>query len=505
MPENIDNTLLAELRRYGRGSAIVFIGTVLSALMGLLFSIVMARSFSPEMFGLVQLVLATGTLVGGFLALGSSGAVTHFVARLRAMGKAPAIRQIILTAAGIVSIAVLPIAILFYLRPVFFPGIFFSSTFRTPSVLTATILIAVLIPYYTIVAAALRGLEKFAFLQIWDGLFKRLLWIAPLFFLPALLYVWTFPISLGLLLVLAALFLFRSVTNTPREQESVKEGRDLRKQFLIYLLPLSLASIVGQTKGELNTVLLGLFSTEVQAGYFKIALSIGKILLLTLGVTNVAFLPIASRLLALDRKADLLHLYRTITRWLWMLTVPAGVFLILFASHILHALYGREYAAAHLALILVVIGSAVNAAFGPINNLILAFGRTKAKLIIEAITFILVLGTNALLIPAFGAIGAAVSFAAGFAFWNTALYVHLRIHEGSLRAVGSFHIIYLIAVAAGMVITRWFGEKVLGIDGQPLMVLCLAVAVIPIIVIIKSFANFKDDRSLIRSLFKRKV
>ena len=86
----------------------------------------------------------------------------------------------------------------------------------------------------------------------------------------------------------------------------------------------------------------------------------------------------------------------------------------------------------------------------------MALGKTRIKFYIELATFAIVVLGDALLIPRWGAIGAAVALSTGLLFWNTALYGYLKARQGISWGVGKFHIAYMVLVVLATIVLRWF-------------------------------------------------
>jgi len=55
-----EGNFLRDLQGYYKDSGIVFVGRIFSIFMSLAFSIKLARVYSPQEFGLLQLILSTG-------------------------------------------------------------------------------------------------------------------------------------------------------------------------------------------------------------------------------------------------------------------------------------------------------------------------------------------------------------------------------------------------------------------------------------------------------------
>ena len=109
------------------------------------------------------------------------------------------------------------------------------------------------------------------------------------------------------------------------------------------------------------------------------------------------------------------------------LAVAAG--LLVFGEPLLR-LFGAPFVAVRLPLAVLVGGQLVNAAAGPVGYLLAMTGHQDDNARVFAVSALLNLGLNALLIPAFGLIGAASATALTMAVWN------LWLHALTVRRLG---------------------------------------------------------------------
>jgi O-antigen/teichoic acid export membrane protein len=76
-------------------------------------------------------------------------------------------------------------------------------------------------------------------------------------------------------------------------------------------------------------------------------------------------------------------------------------------------------------LVALLAGQVLNAAFGPVGNLIVLTGQQRKVLAPFAAALVFSLAANLVVIPAFGAVGAAVVRTIGILIWNA--WMHLIV------------------------------------------------------------------------------
>jgi O-antigen/teichoic acid export membrane protein len=109
--------------------------------------------------------------------------------------------------------------------------------------------------------------------------------------------------------------------------------------------------------------------------------------------------------------------------------VPAAIVLVL-AGPTLLSLFGRDFVAGYPVLLILIVGALANAFTGVVAYLLTLTGREVVALAIFAGALALNAGLNVLLIPHWGAVGAALASAAGTTFWNIAMLILVRRHLG---------------------------------------------------------------------------
>ena len=110
------------------------------------------------------------------------------------------------------------------------------------------------------------------------------------------------------------------------------------------------------------------------------------------------------------------------------MSVFAGVTaVVLFAAGewLLEQVFGGPYVQAYSALCILVIGQLINAVMGSVGLFLSMTGHEKETLRALAISAILNVVLNALLIPKFGIIGAASATAVSVVLWNVILGIQL--------------------------------------------------------------------------------
>lgn len=226
-------------------------------------------------------------------------------------------------------------------------------------------------------------------------------------------------------LVVAAVFSFwimqRKLPGVFRTTRAVYQ----QHKWVSAMIPLVLLESAYFVNGRIAAIMLGLFTNSTAVGLFSVAERIMTLMALALYATNYALAPHFARLFS---QQDWFHL-QLITTWgargVSAVASLAGLAFIIFAEPVL-SLFGAEFVAASPVLVILIVGQLVNALCGSVSILLTTTYHenetTRAVLISAGLNLI----ASLLLIPAWGAVGAAVASTISLIYWNIHLVVYSR-------------------------------------------------------------------------------
>jgi O-antigen/teichoic acid export membrane protein len=175
-----------------------------------------------------------------------------------------------------------------------------------------------------------------------------------------------------------------------------------------------------------DVLMLSALSDAASAGVYHLAARFTLCLGLGLAAVNAALSPRLARYAAVGDDAGLSRLAGWSARSLAVPTVLALPLVAVHGEAALTALSGADLGAGRGVLVALWLGQAVNMACGPVAVVLGLRGREGVALRGVALGTGVNLALNALLIPPFGALGAAVATATSLGVWNLVLLRHLR-------------------------------------------------------------------------------
>jgi O-antigen/teichoic acid export membrane protein len=145
---------------------------------------------------------------------------------------------------------------------------------------------------------------------------------------------------------------------------------------------------------------------------------------------NTLFTPLAARMFARNDREGINHLYWQTAIWIAVFSFPIFALTFSIAHPITVFLYGTRYEQSAIILALLSFGYYFNAALG-FNGLTLkVYGKLRYVVVLNIVTAVANLGLNLLLIPRYGALGAAIGTTATLIIHNVLKQAGLRLGTG---------------------------------------------------------------------------
>lgn len=404
------------------GSAtLVLVGQLLYSIAKLLERLLIGRVLGPEAYGDVSIGLAVTLVAVTVGLLGLRQGVPRYISRFE---DPAAIRGAWLTglviAGGLgIGIAVVMAAGADHLAAVLFEEV------QSPAMI---VLFAVSVPFIVgmeIGVGAVRGLEN----TIYRTYSRDLLYPGVRLVVLAVLLVggagilaagYAYLIGAALAFVVVHLLLNRLLPLWGSVRTNVPE-------MLTFSIPLVISTLLSRLLTRTDTIMLGYFRPSYEVGLYSAAFPLAGALVLILSSFGFMYLPVASRLDAEDKRDEVDGIYKLTTKWIFVLTFPAFLTLVVFSGDVLRATFGAEYGPAATALSILAVGFFSRAAFGRSRETVSALGFTTYLLVTNAFAFVLNLGLNLVLIPRYGPTGAAIASAVSFVGLNLAVFAFLAI------------------------------------------------------------------------------
>lgn len=194
--------------------------------------------------------------------------------------------------------------------------------------------------------------------------------------------------------------------------------------------PLLFVALSMMLLNRTGVLLVGLMLGDEAAGIYNAAATTARLVgFLLIGIGAIA-LPMISSLHAAGDHKQLQRLIILITMATLLISLPFGVGLQIGGRHVL-GLFGEEFVAGHLPMVLLIVGQIFNAVASPVAALLNLTGHELRSMKVVGVSAILNIVLGVILIHFIGILGAAVATMTTTILWNAALsvlvYKHVKI------------------------------------------------------------------------------
>lgn len=414
--------------QHNRSVAVVFGMQVLSLLLSLAATLLITNHWGPSGYGVYAYAFSWATLLGSYACAGMEQAGLRLIPTFVASRRTDLLTGFVQMAAAVTLVASLLLAAAALAATVVF------DFPREPGVRQGMWLGLLAVPVIAGInlrASWLRSLH----LPVWSQLPDKLL--RPMVFLMLVVLLWWLagdaagPMHLVLLGIASILIAFAAGWyRSRRELKRLRlpaQGMIWRGEWLQLGGSLLLISGTYYLLAQLPMVLLGALHDAHQTGLFAVAYRISDMEGYFLFAINVVLAPMISRLYAEGRTDDLQRNISSALRFGFLMALPLMMLCLLAPAWVLH-FFGTPFRDAAWLLVVLTAGQMITFALGPVSYLLTMSGheRVAMRLLLGSAVFCLLLCW--LLIPRFGAEGAAWAVAI-----NSVLLHATLAHEAHKR------------------------------------------------------------------------
>jgi O-antigen/teichoic acid export membrane protein len=222
------------------------------------------------------------------------------------------------------------------------------------------------------------------------------------------------------------------------------------RELIGFSLPLLSTDVVYLLRTSAIIVLLQYLATSDEVAAYSAVLPIARQNLIVYQSFAVLFVPVAARLFARAEGERLRLLYWQTSAWIAVATFPALVLSVPLAGDVTVLLFGEAYRDSGIVLAVLAIGHYVSAAFGFNVMTLRVQGSIRIIVVADIVAAIVSVGGSLLLIPVWGALGAAVATTATLIAQNVLYQAGLR--RSSVGVPAARHVAMYLAIAASILV-----------------------------------------------------
>jgi O-antigen/teichoic acid export membrane protein len=220
------------------------------------------------------------------------------------------------------------------------------------------------------------------------------------------------------------------------------------REMFAFAIPLLSTEIVFLGIQQADAIMLGHMAGPAEIASLKAVVPFARLNQVVLDIFGILFTPFAARLFARGDHSGVNRLYWSTTTWVAVLSFPIFAVTFMMGRHLAPLLLGQSYADSGVLLEILAFAYYIHAALGPNGLTLNVYKYVRFVVTINLIAFGLHIMGNLLLIPRFGAEGAAIATATTLVLHNAMKQFGLR--KTGVRALDPAGVKPLFVIAAGI-------------------------------------------------------
>lgn len=393
--------------RVVKGTSIVLVMAILSAGIGYLTRLYLARTFSVEDYGLFYAVLTFLSLFTFLKELGLNTALVRYIPAFLVRSERTKVKTAIFSVLVVEFILALSIAMFF----IFSAQYWAVNYFKTEKAVLPLQIVAVsffISIFMSILQATFQGFGKMKYYAIIEPL--RIIFVfASLIGLIGLGVVGAAYAYLIASVIVPIIILIVALRVLPKIPGSISFSWGITKEMVLFGIPIFLSSFGGILVNYTDTLFLVYFRSLEEVGLYNVALPTSQLLWFFVGALSATLLPTVSALWAGRKKDTLKNGMTLLMKLSFFIIVPLAIVMMAFSDNIIVLFFGGKYIAAVMSLQILSISSVFYTIFIINTTFLLGIGKPRDFAKVYLISALCFVGIGLFLIPIFGIIGAAMT------------------------------------------------------------------------------------------------
>ena len=401
----VDSNLLTA----ATGGGILFVGTLIGNMSRIPLGIILARDLGPSKFGLYQLAVSAVIIFSNLTLLGLAKALVRYVSIYKSRRDTEGLWGALQFGVGLPTIVSVCVGIGLFVFAVPFADIVFKELNLVPLLRIA----GLVIPFWTMVSvitAAVRGFKGMNYDAVANRICQpmfRFLLIALLAVTIGLTPVTAF-VCFGISVFATVVILIYWLNRLFPLMRSIKEARLDLKKILGFALPVFASDFIMTIGPNLKLFLIGALSSTASTGIFGSIIEISIVGQWIHTALALASAPTVAELHDQKSKAQLKIFYQTTSRWVFTISLPVFLVILMFPEPIL-SVFGEQFIVGAAALRIMAFAGLTSVGIGITYTLITMTGNAVLKLVNSIVMYATMLSLDILLIPTYGVMGAAIA------------------------------------------------------------------------------------------------
>ncbi len=419
-------------KKHLRGSALLLVGRVIAMATNFAIQILIVRYLSKSEYGAFAYVMSLVSLGSSLAVFGMDKTVTRFLPIYQERGEHPKLfGTMILMVTTILSLSFFLVLLIFG-----FQGWLSESLINDQQAVRLLLLLVFLVPIQALDSLMVGMLAIFSrpstifFRRHILGPGLKLLVVLLLMLLGLNVYFLStgYVVAGALGVTIYSGILIRDL----RQNRELWKHFDFQKikfpikEIFGFSTPLLTTNLVYVIRSQLVVVLLQYFRSTLDVATFRAVQPVADLNTVVIQSFSLLFMPAMARMFAKKDRQGINDLYWQSAIWITVISFP--IFLVTFslAQPLTLLLFGERYAQSGLIMALLAFGYYFNAALGFNADTLRVYGKLRYTVAIDFLAMLISLGLSLILIPRYGAVGAALGTCGTLVLYNILNHIGLK-------------------------------------------------------------------------------
>jgi len=403
------------LKTVVKGAGLIFVGLMFSKILTYFYRLIIARYYGPEDYGLISIGLSVIGVLVIILLLGMDSGIVRYVSEYRAKNDVKRLKGIIVNPLRITLPLSIVVAVLIWFFSPSLAAVFAKDAATQAGLTMIFQILSFTLPFsvfYNFFLSACKGFQNMKYSVYTDNIFFSIVLVSSIVVFSLLGFglagiAWSYALTVIASFLYILYYFNRRMFNIFGKTKALFENKDLMR----YSIPLFIGSLANIAIGSFDTIFLGVFKTATDVGIYNAALPTAKFILVFSIAFGTLFAPIVIEYKTKKLNQEILSLYRTTTKWIFLSGFPFALLLMFFSRNVLNILFGAEYASVEAFSSLSILGMAffIQSFLMTSTLMLLSIDKTKYTMVDIILAALINLALNMAFIPQYGMLGAAVA------------------------------------------------------------------------------------------------
>jgi O-antigen/teichoic acid export membrane protein len=423
-------TMNQSTKKHLRGSTLLLTGRVIAMVANFIVQVLIVRYLSKSDYGAFAFVLSLVSLGSSLAVFGFEKTVTRYIPMYQERGEYHKVfGSLIMMVSAVFSLGFFLVLLVFGLR-----GWIATSVVPDPLAVQLLLLLIFLTPIQAMDSLLVGMLAIFSkpssifFRRYVLGPSLRLLVVILLIvFQKDVYFLSTGFIAAG---TLGILIYYGILIHDLRKEESWKHFSLQKikipvKEIFGFSIPLFTSSFVFMVRTHLVIILLEYFRGTLDVAAYRAVQPVSDLNTTVVQSFALLFMPSMARLYARKDHEGIDNLYWQSAVWIAVISFPIFLLTFSLAQPLTVLLFGERYAQSGWIMAVLAFGYYFNAALGFNADTLRIYGRLRYTVVVDFVVTFICLGLSMIIIPQYGAMGAAIVTCATLVLYNVLNHIGL--------------------------------------------------------------------------------